>query len=73
MHSSDVTIERVSVDDIKARLDRGEPVVFLDTRNPTAWGEADTRIPGAIRVPADDVAQHLREIPRNQPVVTYCT
>ncbi|MBD0324868.1 MAG: hypothetical protein ICV68_00470 [Pyrinomonadaceae bacterium] len=64
---------RVTVDEVKERMDRGEPVVFLDNRNPQAWGEADTILPGAIRVPADEVEQHLDEIPRDRAVITYCT
>jgi rhodanese-related sulfurtransferase len=54
-------------------MDRGEPLAFLDNRNPTAWGKADTKLPGAIRVPADEVEQHLDEIPRDRVVITYCT
>lgn len=64
---------RVSVNEVKQRMDRGESVVFLDTRNPKAWGSAKVTLPGAIRVPADEVEQHLQEIPRNRPIITYCT
>jgi rhodanese-related sulfurtransferase len=64
---------RVTVDEVKQRLDRGEQFTFLDTRNPKAWAEADTKLPGAIRVPADEVEQHLDEIPRDRTVITYCT
>ena len=64
---------RVTVDEVKERMERGEPFVFLDTRNPQAWGEADTKLPGAIRVPADEVEQHLKDIPRDRAVITYCT
>jgi rhodanese-related sulfurtransferase len=64
---------RVTVDEVKERMERGEQFVFLDTRNPQAWGESDTKLPGAIRVPADEVEQHLDEIPRDRVVITYCT
>ena len=64
---------RVTVDEIDARMNRGEQFAFLDTRNPKAWGEANTKLPGAIRVPADEVEQHLNEIPRDRTVITYCT
>lgn len=64
---------RVTVDEVKERIDRGEPLVFIDTRNPQAWGEAETRLPGALRVPADEVERHLKEIPRDRAVITYCT
>jgi rhodanese-related sulfurtransferase len=64
---------RVTVDEIKTRMERGEQFTFVDTRNPKAWGEADTKLPGAIRVPADEVAQDLSEIPHDRTVITYCT
>ena len=64
---------RVTVDEVKERMERREPFVFLDTRNPKAWDDADTKLPGAIRVPADEVEQHLTEIPHDRAVVTYCT
>ena len=64
---------RVTLDEVRERMDRGEPLVFLDTRNPQAWGESDTKLPGAIRVPADELEQHLDEIPRDRTVITYCT
>ncbi len=64
---------RVTVDEVKERMDRGEQFAFVDTRNPQAWGESDTKLPGAIRVPADKLEQHLKEIPRDRAVITYCT
>ena len=64
---------RVTVDEVKERMDRGEQFTFVDTRNPQAWGSSDVKLPGAIRVPADEVEQHLEEIPRGRAVITYCT
>jgi rhodanese-related sulfurtransferase len=63
----------VTVQEIKERMDRGEQFVFVDTRNPTAWSEAETKLPEAIRVPADDVASHLNELPKDRVIITYCT
>ena len=64
---------RVTVDEVKERMDRGEQFAFVDTRNPVAWGESDVKLPGAVRVPADELGQHLSEIPRDRAVITYCT
>lgn len=64
---------RITIDEIKERLDRGEKFAFVDTRNPKAWVEAKTKLPGAIRVPADKVEQHLTSIPRDRTTITYCT
>ncbi len=65
--------DRITADEVKVRLDRGEPIVFVDTRNPEAWAESDVKAPGAIRVPADDIDPHIDEIPRDRTIVTYCT
>ena len=66
-------VTRISVDEVKKRMDAGEDFFFLDTRNPKAWAEADKRLPQAIRVPADDVDKHFADIQRDRPVVAYCT
>ena len=64
---------RVTVEEVKERIGRGEQFTFVDTRNPQAWGESDVKLPGAVRVPADEVNEHLSEIPRDRAVITYCT
>lgn len=64
---------RITADELQRRMDAGENVVFVDTRNPYAWAESDVKLPGAIRVPADSLDEHLPEIPNDQPIVTYCT
>ena len=66
-------VTRVTVDEIEERMKRGEAFTFIDTRNPTAWAEAHTKLPGAIRIPADEIEQHLDQIPRDRTVITYCT
>ena len=64
---------RITVDEVKERLERGEQFTFVDTRNPKAWAESDQKLPGAIRVPAEELEQHLAEIPKDRTVLTYCT
>jgi rhodanese-related sulfurtransferase len=64
---------KVSAHEVKARMDRGDPLVFIDARSPTAWDESTEKLPGAIRVPVDAVEAHLRDIPQNRSIITYCT
>jgi rhodanese-related sulfurtransferase len=66
-------VGRATAEQVIARFSSGEPIVFLDTRNPKAWAESDVKLPGAIRVEADRVRDHLVEIPRGRPIVAYCT
>jgi rhodanese-related sulfurtransferase len=64
---------RITVDEVKERLDRGEQFAFIDTRNPIAWSESDKKLPNAIRIPANELDQHLDEIPKDRTVIVYCT
>jgi len=64
---------RITVEELKERIARGEEFAFVDTRNEKAWAEAETKLPGAIRVPADDVEGHLDQIPKDRTVISYCT
>jgi rhodanese-related sulfurtransferase len=70
-------VDKVSAEEVMRLIDRGKPVVFVDTRNPQAWSQSNEKLPGAIRIPVDEVEQHLSEIPKSGPgerwIVTYCT
>ena len=57
----------------KGMLERGEPIVFVDARNPIAWDQSKQKLPGAVRVPVDQVAQHLKDLPPDATAITYCT
>jgi rhodanese-related sulfurtransferase len=64
---------RITVEELKRRLDAGEDFTIIDVRNPQAWGQSDTMMPEAIRVPLDDFERHLSQIPKDRPIVAYCT
>jgi rhodanese-related sulfurtransferase len=64
---------RITVDDLRKRMAAGEDFAVIDTRNPEAWGQSDVMMPGALRVPLDSFEEHIYEIPKNKPIVTYCT
>jgi rhodanese-related sulfurtransferase len=64
---------RITPNELKKRMDAGEDFTVIDVRNPQAWAQSDTMMPDAIRVPLDGFERHLSQIPKNRPVVTYCT
>lgn len=64
---------RISADELRNRMQAGEEFTIIDVRNPHAWAEATDMAAGAIRVALDDAAQAMPRIPRNKPIVTYCT
>lgn len=65
--------KRITVKEVKRRMDRGEPVLFIDTRNSHDWGESDVKLPGARRIHFKELDQHIDELPRDRLIVTYCT
>ena len=66
-------VARIAPEEVKARLDRGENILFLDTRSAEAWAKSDLRISGSVRLLSREVGNHLRVLPRDRTFVTYCT
>ena len=66
-------VSRVTVDEVKMRIDRGEQIAFVDTRGEQAWSSSDVKIRGAIRIPPDNAAPLLSKVPKDRSVVVYCT
>ena len=64
---------RITVGELKERMDRNESILIIDTRSPDSWGASDVKLPGAIRVHYSEMEQRLSELPRDRPVVAYCT
>ena len=67
-----IGVQKIPLDEAKRLFDRKE-ATFLDTRSVASWGESEVTIPTSIRVPPDEVDEHLDEIPRDRTVVTFCT
>lgn len=64
---------RITAQGLKKRMDAGEDFTLIDVRNPQAWAQSDTMIPEAVRIPIEGFEQHLSQIPKSRPIVTYCT
>ncbi|MBW2148069.1 MAG: rhodanese-like domain-containing protein [Deltaproteobacteria bacterium] len=60
---------KISQEEAKERLDRGENIFFLDVRG----HPDDHKIKGALVVPPAEVAAQADRIPRNKTIITYCT
>ena len=62
---------RITADELKTRLDRRERVTILDVRRADEVAGAPYALPGAVWVRPDELAQRLREVPRDVMVVLY--
>jgi rhodanese-related sulfurtransferase len=64
---------RITIDELRARMEAGEDFTIIDVRNPAAWDQSDTMLPEAVRIPLDKVEENLSRIPKDRPAVAYCT
>jgi rhodanese-related sulfurtransferase len=64
------SLRRIRIDEV---LQRKQQVVFVDARSATALARNPLQVPGAIHLPAKDVGESLKQLPRNRALVTYCT
>jgi len=64
---------RITVEELRKRMEAGEDFTIIDTRNLQQWAQSDVRLPEAIRVPVDKFEEKLPELPKDKPIVAYCT
>lgn len=61
--------DALDTDELLRRLDEGD-VVLLDVRPEVEY--AGGHLPGALHIPLEQLADRLRELPRDREVVAYC-
>lgn len=64
---------RIAIGDLRRRMEAGEDFTVIDTQKPQEWAQSNVMLPEAIRVRLDHFEEHLQRIPRNKPIVIYCT
>jgi adenylyltransferase/sulfurtransferase len=60
----------ITVEELKARLDRGEEVFILDVRNPEEY--AICKLEGSTLIPLPALAQRFGELDREREMVVHC-
>ena len=56
--------------ELKEKLDQGEAVQIIDTRDPLKFEEC--HIPGAVNIPQIDLPDNIEMVSREIPVIIYC-
>jgi membrane protein DedA with SNARE-associated domain/rhodanese-related sulfurtransferase len=69
----ELRVARISPDELKEKLDNHEPVTIIDLRHSLDFLPEPYVIPGAIRIPLEELERRQSEIPRDREVVLYCT
>ncbi len=63
---------RISVAEAKHQVDAGA-ALMLDVVAPGVWEQVDVAVPGAVRIPPDQVADRVGELPHERTIIAYCT
>lgn len=66
-------VARITPEELRAELDAGADVLIVDLRHMMDDESEPRMLPGAMRLPAEDLEQRGAELPRNKPLVLYCS
>lgn len=66
-------MERISVEDLQAKMERGDGVAVVDLRHPLDYLPDPRTIPGALRIKPEEFEERHEEIPRDREIILYCT
>ncbi len=70
---ANLRMTRISAEELKRQLDAHEDVAIIDLRHPLDFLPQPYTIPGALRIPVEELERRHNEIPRDRDVVLYCT
>jgi membrane protein DedA with SNARE-associated domain len=66
-------IGRITVEELKTKLDAGEELVIVDLRHALDFEADPETIPGAFRMDAKELEEKDNRLPRDREVILYCT
>ena len=63
---------RIGVAELYDLVQAGAEPIIVDVRSPTARALDPHWIPGALHVPLEEVAKHIKDLPRDRDIILYC-
>ncbi|HEX4544763.1 MAG TPA: VTT domain-containing protein [Candidatus Acidoferrum sp.] len=69
----ELRISRITVDELKQKIDAGEDLVIVDLRHSMDFEADPETIPGAFRLDAKELEEKNDRLPRDREVILYCT
>lgn len=63
-------VPRISLEQLKEKLDAGADIVIVDVRSKEDFDEG--HIPGAVSIPWEEIEARYTELPRDKEIITYC-
>jgi hypothetical protein len=70
---AELRIARITVDDLKSRIDAGEDLTIVDLRHSVDFEADPETIPGALRMDAKEIQAKSGLLPRDREIILFCT
>jgi membrane protein DedA with SNARE-associated domain len=65
--------DRISPEDLRDKIEAGEPLLVVDLRHSYELEQEAATLPGAVRIPPDELEFRRQELPRDRDIVLFCT
>jgi len=69
----ELRMARITVDELRQKLDAGEAPLIFDLRSNAAVEEDPVLIRGAIHLSMEDIEKRSVELPRDRDIIVYCS
>jgi len=66
-----LVVARITPEELRRRLEAGEEIVIVDVR--TAVESQTDSVPGALRIPLEDLDTRHGDIPRDRDIILFCS
>ena len=66
-------VPRITVQELKAKMDKGDDLVVVDVRTGQDYADSRIKIKGAVRIPIVQIEERYKELPKDKEIILYCT
>lgn len=66
-------VPRMTIEELRKKIEGNEKITVLDVRNATDYGNSGFKIPGALRIPLEELPVRASELDPEQEAAAYCT
>jgi rhodanese-related sulfurtransferase len=71
--SAEDNIPRITVQELKAKMEKGEDLLVIDVRTGNDYERSKIKIKGAVRISIVKIEERSRDLPKDKEIITYCT
>lgn len=70
--TSEASTQFITIEELKSKMGKKEAMMILDLRGGD-YDSSNTKIKGATRIVPGELSKHLKDLPKDKMIVTYCS